>query len=208
VAERRAIRLRYRAVCSECGTELLPGSEAIWDRAAHAATCAGCSDKPRPLERGTPGGSSAQRHERLHDAREARAKARFGRFSRVYLRLTDEPQSTRAWAVGSRGEKRLGEFLETLHDDETIVVLHDRRIPRSRANIDHIAVTANGLFVIDAKNYTGKIRKIDRGGWFSRDLRLYVGRRDCTKLVRDMAKQVRPFIRRSVTRRSPSSSSR
>jgi hypothetical protein len=134
----------------------------MWDRAARTATCAECVAKPKPLERGTAGASSLRRYEGLHNAREARAKERFGRFSGVYLRVTNEPQSTRAWAIGGRGEERLGKFLETLHDGKTVIVLHDRRIPRSRANIDHLAVTANGVFVIDAKNYAGKVRKIDR----------------------------------------------
>jgi hypothetical protein len=188
VTEPRLIPLRYAAVCSGCGRELAPGTEAIWDRAARTATCAGCTAKP--FERGTAGASSLRRYAGLHEAREAHAKERFGRLSGVYLRVTSEPQSTLAWAQGGQGEKRVGAFLETLHDDETIVVLHDRRIPRSRANIDHLAVTANGVFVIDAKNYAGKVRRIDKGGWFSSDPRLYVGRRDCTKLVAGMAKQV------------------
>jgi hypothetical protein len=34
------------------------------------------------------------------------------------------------------------------------------------------------------------VTKKDVGGWFSTDWRLYVGRRDCTKLVRAMARQV------------------
>jgi Nuclease-related domain len=187
VTEPRIIRLRYAAVCSECGHELAPGTEALWDRAAHTATCAACTGKP--LERGTPGASSMRRYERLHHSREERAKERLGRFSGVYLRVRREPQSTRAWAVGSRGEERLGAFLNTL-DDETIIVLHDRRVPRSRANIDHVAITPNGVFVIDAKNYAGKVRRIDRGGWFSTDERLYVGRRDRTKLVAAMSRQV------------------
>jgi hypothetical protein len=72
-----------------------------------------------------------------------------------------------------------------------VVVLHDRRIPGTHANIDHIAITRSGtVWAIDAKNYSGKVRRIDNGGWFSTDLRLYVGRRDCTKLVHGMAKQV------------------
>jgi Nuclease-related domain len=182
--------LRYRAVCSRCSKELPPGTEAIWDRATRTATCAACSETPKPLERGTAGASAMRRHERLHSAREAHAKERFGRFSGLYLRLTDDPQRTKAWATGSRGEQRLGAILQALDDDETIIVLHDRRIPRSPANIDHVAVTPNGVFVIDAKNYTGKVRKIDRGGLFSSDLRLYVGRRDRTKLVTEMGKQV------------------
>jgi hypothetical protein len=188
MADRRKIRLRYPAACAECGAELAAGAEATWDRAARTATCAACTTKP--FERGTAGASALRRYDRLHDARDARAKERFGRFSGVYLRLSEEPQSTRAWAVGSRGEERLGAFLETLHDGKTIIVLHDRRIPRRRANIDHIAVSANGVFVIDAKNYAGKVRRIDKGGWFSTDPRLFVGRRDCTKLVTGMAEQV------------------
>jgi hypothetical protein len=33
----------------------------------------------------------------------------------------------------------------------------DRRIRRSRANIDHIAVASSGIWVIDAKRYNGKV---------------------------------------------------
>jgi Nuclease-related domain len=62
-------------------------------------------------------------------------------------------------------------------------VLHDRRIPGSRANIDHIVVAPCGVFVIDAKNYKGRVEKRDRGGFFSTDCRLYVGGRDKTPLV-------------------------
>jgi hypothetical protein len=32
--------------------------------------------------------------------------------------------------------------------------------------------------------------RLDKGGWFSSDVRVYVGRRDCTKLVGGMAKQL------------------
>src|SRR6266545_60432 len=59
-----------------------------------------------------------------------------------------------------------------------------------RVNIDHLAISRSGVFVIDAKNYTGKVQQIEKGGWFSTDLRLYVGRRDCTTLVSGMGKQV------------------
>ncbi len=44
--------------------------------------------------------------------------------------------------------------------------------------------------MIDAKHYTGKVQRIDKDGWFSTDLRLYVGRRDCTKLVSAMERQI------------------
>jgi hypothetical protein len=71
-----------------------------------------------------------------------------------------------------------------------VFVLHDRRTPGSRANIDHIVVSAGQVFVIDAKRYSGTVQKVDKGGWFSPDDCLYVGRRDCTKLIAGMTKQV------------------
>ena len=146
----------------------------------------------RELERGTAGASARRRYERLHEQREQAAHTRFGRrLGGRYLALSTEPQSTVAWAQGARGERLLGEYLEKLDDDTTVIVLHDRCIPGSRANVDHIAVTrSGGVWAIDAKNYTGKVQRIDKGGWFSTDERLYVGRRDCSKLVAGMAKQV------------------
>jgi hypothetical protein len=50
-----------------------------------------------------------------------------------------ESQSTRAWAEGATGEEVVAGHLATLPD--TVKVLHDRRVPGSKANIDHIAVT-------------------------------------------------------------------
>jgi hypothetical protein len=39
-----------------------------------------------------------------------------------------------------------------------VAVLHDRRIPGSRANIDHIAIAATGVWVIDSKRYKRKLQ--------------------------------------------------
>jgi hypothetical protein len=128
----------------------------------------------------------------LRSQREQHAKRRLGRrLGGLYLAVTNEPQSTVAWAQGSRGERVLGGYLEKLHDERSVIVLHDRRVPGSRANIDHIAITrSGGVWAIDAKNYNGKVQRIDKGGWFSTDYHLYVGRRDCTKLAHGMSKQV------------------
>jgi len=196
----RPIRLRYATVCSRCGLELPSGSHGVWNREARKATCvecfsAGCGAPEEKvqvpgLDRGEAGASAAKRYEALHERRERHAREKLGRFSGAYLALTNEPQSTRAWAVGARGERELGTFLQRLDDDHTTYVFHDRRIPGTRANIDHLVVGTGGIFVIDAKRYEGKVRRVDQGGWFSVDERLYVGRRDCTKLVAKMTKQV------------------
>ncbi len=43
---------------------------------------------------------------------------------------------------------------------------------------------------VDPKNYRGLIRIRDKGGLFPSDLRLYVGRRDCTDLAEGLGWQV------------------
>jgi Nuclease-related domain len=69
-------------------------------------------------------------------------------------------------------------------------VLHDRCVPRSPANIDHILVAPAGVFVVDAKNYRGTIAIRNRRWFFRPDHRLYVGRRDCSALVTGLGWQV------------------
>jgi hypothetical protein len=108
----------------------------------------------------------------------------------LILAVSDDPQSTTAWSTGALGEEKLGAGLNRLAS-ETIRLLHDRRMPRSRANIDHLAVTPTGVYVIDAKKYRGRPHlKIDGGLFRPRVERLLVGSRDCTKLVDGVLKQV------------------
>lgn len=65
-----------------------------------------------------------------------------------------------------------------------IAVLHDRRWPGTRsANIDHIVVAPSGVFVVDAKQYEGKVEIVDKGSWLRSDWRLYVNGRNQTKLA-------------------------
>lgn len=123
----------------------------------------------------------------------ARVKAEHPFLGRAVAAFTAKPeiggesQATRAWAQGAAGERVVGAMLDGCSG---AVVLHDRRIPGSRANIDHIAVSAAGVFVIDAKRYHGKVEARDVGGWLRTDQRLYVANRDRTKLVDAMAHQV------------------
>ena len=75
---------------------------------------------------------------------------------------------------------------------ESLAVLHDRRIPGTKANIDHIVVTAGGVFVVDAKRYVDKRPelRIEGGLLRPRVEKLMVGGRDRTKLVDGVLGQV------------------
>jgi hypothetical protein len=138
---------------------------------------------------GTAGGSARQKFERLHQARADRIDRQWGRLSGVVKFLSDDPQSTQAWARGSEGERRLAiHLLRTVGD--RAVLLHDRKVPRTRGNIDHLAVAASGVWVIDAKNYTGLVQRRDKGGFFKTDYHLYVGGRDRSKIVAGLGWQI------------------
>ena len=66
-------------------------------------------------------------------------------------------------AKGNEGERVVGALLDELVP-EGWVVLHDRRKrPGSPANLDHVAVGPPGVVVIDAKNWTGRLRWDGRG---------------------------------------------
>lgn len=101
--------------------------------------------------------------------------------------ITPESQSTKAWKVGAEGEQRVAEVMATATGVE---VLHDRRVPGSRANIDHIVVGPQGVFVVDAKKYTGAVEVRDVGSFFRLDERLYVNGRDRTALVEGVLGQL------------------
>lgn len=135
------------------------------------------------------GGSAQREFERRKAKRHDAVRSRHPRIGALLLYVTEEPQTTKNWAKGAEGERKLGAGLDNLAE-RGVLMLHDRRRPGTTANIDHLAVAPTGVWVIDAKRYTGQVAKKDVGGWFSSDVRLFVGRRDCTKLVTGMGKQV------------------
>ena len=126
---------------------------------------------------------------RRHEGRETRIRERWGRLGGLVLALTNDPASTLAWERGSIGETKLAAVLGRIDRDD-VIALHDRRVPRTRGNIDHVVVSPSGVYVVDAKRYTGEVRVRGGAGLFSRpDRRLFVGRRDCSQRARDMGWQ-------------------
>ena len=66
-------------------------------------------------------------------------------------------QSTTAWATGAEGEERTAEYLDPLAA-KGFVIFHDRKIPMSPANVDHIVIGPTGVFVVETKNVAGDFR--------------------------------------------------
>lgn len=147
--------------------------------------------EPPPLEVGTAGASARKEFDRRHAKRERQIEEKWGtgRIGRAAKFLSDDPQSTTAWAQGAHGEERVAEILAKRLADRAIL-LHDRKVPKTRGNIDHLAVAASGVWIIDAKKYKGKVEKRDVGGWFKTDIRLFVGGRDRTKAVDGLQWQI------------------
>ena len=202
------IRLRYAGVCSKCSTALPATTTAHWERATKTITCLPCgptaadgtAQNPIPVsapqepltmakpESGEAGASAKREYERRHQKRDEMLDRRFGHFAGLIKFLSDDPQSTRVWAKGSSGEQLLAEAL-TKRVGDRAVLLHDRKIPRSSANIDHLVIAATGVWIVDAKKYKGRLQRRDKGGWRKVDYRVYVNGRDQTKLVGGLHKQ-------------------
>jgi hypothetical protein len=172
----------------------------MWDPSARKLHCVKCppaadapylprpDHEPTPLETGVAGRSARSEFDRRASKRQAANLDRWGnRVGGLVNRLTDEPQSTRAWAKGAAGEERLAEALETV---EGLYALHDRRARLTRGNIDHLVVAPAGVFVVDSKRYDGTVELRNVGGFFRPDIRLFVGGREKSALADAMTWQV------------------
>lgn len=214
----KVMRLQYAGRCRICGAELSAGVTAVYDRESRTVRCLTCApDCPSLTDAanitsdvvstatdtvqmpiaaasevfaGDAGASARREHDRRSTGRETRIRDAHPVLGGLILALSDDPQTTKAWSVGAEGEERLGRRLDNLVG-ESIRVLHDRRIPRTRANIDHIVVAPSGVFVIDAKKYKGRPNLRVEGGLFRpRVETLIVGSRNCTRLVEGVLGQV------------------
>jgi Nuclease-related domain len=83
------------------------------------------------------------------------------------LRFEPSPEAA-AWRRGAVGERRTARMLGPL-ERQGWAVLHDLAVPGSRANIDHLVIGPGGVFVIDSKQYRGRLQ-LDPSGrlWHGR----------------------------------------
>lgn len=188
----KRMKLRYPGTCRLCATPLDAGAEAVYERASRTVRCVQCPTETAAV--GPPpdvaGGSARREYERRKQNREQRIRTQHPKLGGLILALSDDPQSTRAWAQGAVGEELLAQRLKDLPD--TFRVLHDRRIPGTRANIDHMVIGPSSVWVIDAKRYKNKrpTLHVDGGILRPRTEHLRIGGRDRSNLVDGIRSQV------------------
>lgn len=189
--------MKYDGTCARCGVALARGALAVWDRASRTMRCIECRAEQPPaelaIEAGVAGRSARAEYERRAAKRDAAITERWGTGfkAKVVRSVTDEPQSTRAWAIGAAGEEKLAAELSKVR---SLRVLNDRRVPGTRGNIDHIIVAPAGVFAVDAKNHRGMVEIRNRGWVLHPDYRLTVGRRDCSAMAANLGWQVEGIL--------------
>lgn len=126
--------VKYDGACSKCATLLRAGTPAVYDRARRQLSCIECPTtatvvpSPLPVETGTAGGSASREYARRLARREEALKGRWGdRVGGFINRFAEEPQSIRAWGIGTEGEKLLGAALEKVPGPRTIASSRCRR---------------------------------------------------------------------------------
>jgi len=159
----RELSLRFAGTCTVCGAELPRGTRAIYSPAQRSVRHIVCAS----LDVGVAGASAMREHERRKARDDARVEtqkrqvqATFGDgfIGKVatFLTVDDRPRrTTSVWAQGAVGEEKVAARLDAL-SEVGVIALHDRRVPGTKANIDHLAVTPWGVWVIDTKRYVGK----------------------------------------------------
>lgn len=176
----KLMRLRYAGVCETCNARLAAGTTAWYDRSRRKVHCQSClrsAPEAQPFSSGTAGDSAAREYERRSERHQQRVQAELaedaawrtqvkhdhpilgGIVSFVTPKPVEgpEPHHVKAWKTGADGERKVGARLDGWAEATGGRVLHDRRIPRSKANIDHIALNSEGVWIIDAKEYKGTV---------------------------------------------------
>lgn len=223
LSEARLITLRFPGNCRDCESALQKGTKAYHVKSERKVVCVDCAaptakpatqtaavarldspslehqpTAPQPL----PGQSAQREYDRRRGRYKAELDRKWGRAGSVVSLLRPEPWSARAWGVGAKGERAAGEHLEKKLRGFTCEALHDRRIPGSRANIDHIVIGPAGVTVFDTKNMRGKVRAKTVGIGRRRRTVLMVDNRDQTKLIDGVRAQV-TVVEQSLLKLSP-----
>lgn len=205
--------LRARAVCESCRSKLPPRTEAWWDEDSRQATCVTCERYGRIAVPEVTGSSPPEAPQvapptdpsppvaPLTGSAPPVAPPPAGAAAPApsppvapaptpVASPTLDPEMTLPLDRGDAGEGRVGQVLEAarIHGLE---VLHGLRISPALAPLDHLVVSANGVWVVHAVAVLeGRLERRDVGDWFNADPRLYVADVDRSSLVALVRSQV------------------
>ena len=201
--------LNRKGICNECGKVLAPGDNAEWNQKTKEVRCfrqhvSSPSDpiavdllqenmNQEAMGRGTAGRSADDKYRELQAKEHSGIRNKFGRFKKLgdaAVFLSGDSMETANWKTGSLGEELVGAKLDQLAKEGNFKVLHDRRIPPTKANIDHLVITSAGIFVVDAKNYTGELDIQSSGLFSNKPPKLMINGRDQSGLIPKVQKQV------------------
>jgi len=148
-------RLRFGGSCINCGNVIEKGAMGWHNPEIKKVRCSLCPPRPEMAHSDPIGGSSAFREaQRRGDQR---------------------------WQKGAVGEYLMAQHLhrELTHGE---VILSDRQLPDSQANVDFAVVASSGIWVIDAKKWAGKIEYKSTNFWGTK-MGLFVGGKDRTPSI-------------------------
>jgi hypothetical protein len=116
----------------------------------------------------------------------------------VGWRLQFRPsEQVTAWRRGAAGERRTARLLDRLTRDG-YVVFHDLAMPGSPANVDHLVIGPTGVFVIDSKQWTGRVHQsLDGSAWHNHAplaRQLEVARWEADTIAQILAIRVDPLL--------------
>lgn len=170
--------------------ELLPQPTSVEESSITQVNAEPEDDDNPVYSYGTAGAAARQEHAKRLAREEAAYLARHPRIGKYLIKWRDESHQTRAWTIGAVGEEKVAKRLDSMAGPDC-VVMHDRAIKKSKANIDHIVLTSEAVYVIDAKRYKGRPERRVRGGLFSeKTAELWVGGRNQSKLLTGVQKQM------------------
>lgn len=140
----KRMRLRYAGTCVGCRQALEQGEWAYYLRTSRTVRCLSCGPGTAAETPVVAGSSAAQEAER--------AAARAARLSQ---RSNAAERRAAAFAAGAEGERIVAEALAPL-SAAGYVLLHDRAAG-PKANLDHVVIGPSGVWLVNAKHWSGTV---------------------------------------------------
>ncbi len=166
----KQIRAKRESVCEICKSVFKVGEDIFWSRSRSVIRCTKCFEGAQDqdvVSIGKAGSSAQSEFEKRNNARRERVLKNYPKTGKFALKIIKAANSTTSWEKGAKAEREVGELINSFALKHGFKAMHDRAVPGSKTNIDHIIVRKTGIFVVDTKNYEGKIRvkkEISRGG--------------------------------------------